>query len=311
MAKRAFAETLGVILVVAALVGASAWLQQLREERYPPGPELEASLDITSGAALKHLSVGYRALAADLYWIRTIQYYGGVKLRLGNGSNNQQPTTNDYELLYPMLDLTTTLDPRFNIAYRFGAVFLAERYPAGAGRPDLAEALLQKGLRERPDKWEYMQDIGFVYYWWRHDYRAAAGWFDKASRVPGAPWWLRSLSANTLTTGGDRRSSRVMWQAIAESAESDWLKHDAERRLVQLSALDQIDALQARVDAFVKGASRPPADWLALVRARALPGVPVDPTGTPYELDGGRVHLSQQSSLFPPPEEPAAAAPIS
>ena len=30
-----------------------------------------------------------------------------------------------------MLDLTTTLDPRFNIAYRFGAIFLAERYPAG------------------------------------------------------------------------------------------------------------------------------------------------------------------------------------
>ena len=36
----------------------------------------------------------------------------------------------DYPLLYPLLDLTTTLDPRFNIAYRFGAVFLAEPYPA-------------------------------------------------------------------------------------------------------------------------------------------------------------------------------------
>ena len=30
-----------------------------------------------------------------------------------------------YPLLYPMLDITTTLDPRFSIAYRFGSIFLA------------------------------------------------------------------------------------------------------------------------------------------------------------------------------------------
>ena len=54
--------------------------------------------------------------------------------------------TPEYDLLYPLLDLTTTLDPLFNIAYRFGAIFLAEAYPAGAGRPDLAVALLEKGI---------------------------------------------------------------------------------------------------------------------------------------------------------------------
>ena len=41
------------------------------------------------------------------------------------------PTSSDYALLYPLLDITTTLDPRFNIAYRFGAIFLAEPYPGG------------------------------------------------------------------------------------------------------------------------------------------------------------------------------------
>ena len=72
-------------------------------------------------------------------------------------------------------------DPQFNTAYRFGAIFLAEPYPGGAGRPDLAIALLQKGLAARPDKWEYMEDIGFVHYWWRHDYEAAAQWFQRAA----------------------------------------------------------------------------------------------------------------------------------
>jgi hypothetical protein len=214
-----------------------------------------------------------------------------------------------YPLLYPLLDITTTLDPRFNIAYRFGAVFLAEAYPKGAGRPDLAIALLQKGLAERPDKWEYMEDIGFVNYWFVHDFRAAALWFQKAADVPGAPVWLRPLAATTLAQGGDRRSSRAMWEAIRDSAEVDWLRQSADRRLAQLQALDAIDALQRAVDAYTSASGATPADWAALVRARVVRGVPLDPAGAPYELTReGRVRMSPRSPLWPPPDEPAAAA---
>jgi hypothetical protein len=184
-------------------------------------------------------------------------------------------------------------------------VFLAERYPNGPGRPDLAIRLLEKGLRERPDKWEYMQDIGFVHYWYRHDFRGAAHWFDKASRVPGAPWWLRSLAATTLIQGGDRQSSRTMWEAIRQSAEVEWLRRDAERRLVQLRALDQIDQLQAAVDRFITQRGTTPEDWTMVVKDNRWPGVPVDPVGVPYEIgSGGRVILSQRSLLWPLPAEP-------
>ena len=180
------------------------------------------------------MTAGYSTLAADLYWIRAVQYYGGIKLQMDKARQTLQPPpagTSDYALLHPLLDLTTTLDPNFNIAYRFGSIFLAEPSPGGAGRPDLAVALLEKGLAARPDKWEYMQDIGFVYYWWVHDYQAASQWFQRASDVPGAPWFLRSLAATTLAEGGDRQSSRTMWQAIKASAEIDWLRSDADRRL--------------------------------------------------------------------------------
>jgi hypothetical protein len=211
----------------------------------------------------------------------------------------------EFTLLYPLLDITTALDPRFNIAYRFGAVFLAEPYPGGPGRPDLAIALLEKGLRERPDKWEYMEDIGFVHYWYVHDFGAAARWFARASEVPGAPWWLRSLAATTLAAGGDRRSSRVMWEAIRQSAEIEWLRQDADRRLAQLRALDEMDQLQGVIDAFVQRTGRLPSGWAELVRARVLRGVPLDPAKTPYETSAeGRVRLSTASKLWPLPEEP-------
>jgi hypothetical protein len=204
-----------------------------------------------------------------------------------------------------MLDITTSLDPRFSIAYRFGSVFLAEPYPGGAGRPDLAVKLLEKGLREQPDKWEYMEDIGFVHYWYRHDFRAAAHWFDRAAQVPGAPWWMKSMAATTLAEGGDRRSSRIMWEAIRESAQNDWLRNNAEHRLLQLRALDEIDALQRAVDAFSERAGAPPRDWNVVARANRSAGVPLDPAGVAYELTpDGRVQLSRASSLWPLPEEP-------
>jgi hypothetical protein len=304
-------QTIAALAVVAVLVAAAAAVGRLREARYPTPAVSEASLYVTSGTTIRRLTAGYTALAADLYWIRAIQYYGDIRLRLGSQlpalpEANPAATTTAYPLLYPLLDLTTTLDPLFNIAYRFGAIFLAEAQPGGAGRPDLAIALLEKGLRHRPDKWEYMQDIGFVHYWWRHDYPAAAAWFGKAGQMPGAPWFLRSLAATTLAEGGDRRSSRTMWQSIRESAEIDWLRGEADRRLLQLDAMDFMSDLQARLDrAAPSSAAGAARDWTNLVRAGVIPGIPVDPTGTPYELDAeGRVSLSSTSALYPLPPEP-------
>jgi hypothetical protein len=305
----------GAAVVVVLLISSAAGVQAYREVRYPPRPVTEDRLYVTSGTALRRLTIGFHSLAADIYWIRAIQYYGGTKLRLTGQPGQPAPAGradahHDYSLLYPMLDLTTTLDPRFNIAYRFGALFLAEPFPGGAGRPDLAIALLEKGLRARPDKWEYMQDAGFVHYWWRHDYAAAADWFSRASDVPGAPWWLKSLAATTLAEGGDRRSSRVMWESLRESAEIEWLKVDAERRLTQLQALDQIDELQAHLKlAAERGFAV--GEWNAIVHAGVLPGIPLDPVRVPYELDAeGRVLLSSRSPLFPLPNEPQRLKPL-
>src|SRR3989338_4715464 len=220
---RSLAGGLGIAALAGALLAAAIQVQALRERTYPPPVDQQDAVYLTSGAAIRWLSGAYSAVMADVYWIRAIQYYGGLKRRLNprpDASASAAPVApgpTPYSQLYPMLDITTTLDPRFNIAYRFGAVFLAEPPPSGPGRPDLAIGLLEKGLRERPDKWEYMEDIGFVHYWYRRDYGAAAASFDRAAGMPGAPWWLQSLAATTLAQGGDRRSSRLMWEALRDS----------------------------------------------------------------------------------------------
>jgi tetratricopeptide (TPR) repeat protein len=296
------------LLAVFGLLASAAGLQYVREQRYPRPTVSQQTLFITSGNALRRMTTGYRALAADLYWIRAIQHYGATRIGL-TAPLARAPLdgASRYELLYPLLDFTTTLDPRFNIAYRFGAIFLSAPMPGGAGRPDLAVALLEKGLRESPRKWEYMHDIGFVYYWDLHDYPKAAEYFNRAADIPGAPWWLRSVAATTLARGGDRGASRLLWRQLYETAPDDRGRQAAALKLLQLDALDQMEQLQERVDAFAKQRGEPPRSWQVLIAAGVQPGVPVDPGGTPYDLsESGRVTLSTSSTLFPLPLEPGA-----
>lgn len=299
------------LLVVFGLLAGAAGLQYARERRYPRPVVSEETLFITSGNALRRMTIGYRALAADLYWIRAVQHYGRTRIRLTTppADGAQRDGTRPYELLYPLLDLTTTLDPRFNIAYRFGAIFLSAPLPGGAGRPDLAVALLEKGLRESPGKWQYLHDIGFVYYWDLHDYPKAAEYFNRGADIPGAPWWLRSVAATTLARGGDRGASRLLWRQLYETAPDDRGRQAAALKLLQLDALDQMEDLQSRIDAFAKRGGQQPRSWQILVAAGVLPGIPVDPGGTPYELsEAGRVTLSMRSTLFPLPLEPGSTA---
>jgi hypothetical protein len=286
------------LVLMTLLAGAVVGLQAMHEQRGGlPAATAEHLLYVRSPEAMRRLALSYDGLLADLYWIRAVQHYGGT--RLSTDPNKQ------YDLLYPLLDLATSLDPRFSIAYYYGSTFLAEAPPGGPGRPDLAIALLEKGLRAQPDKWEFAQWIGFVHYWWRQDYQQAAAWFARAAEFPNAPIWMAPLAATTLAKGGSRESSRLLWREIARTAEDEWFRNDARRHLEQLDAMDQIEQLQRVVDAYRSRQESAPADWAALRRTGYLKGIPIDPAGTPYRLDGGVVGLDRSSRLYPLPGGPA------
>jgi hypothetical protein len=291
-------------VVALTLLGAAIGVQVVRDARFPfAARAAERILYVPSPAVMERLMLSFDALAADVYWIRAIQHYGGDRLSTGNEKK--------YELLHPLLDITTSLDPWFTIAYRFGAIFLAEPRPGGPGRPDLAVALLRKGIAAEPSKWQYPHDVGFVYYR-VGDYGAAALWFRRASEVAGAPEWLGPLAATMLVRGGDRASSRFLWGQILKTADQDWLRATAGRALMQLDALDAMEHIEARIEAYDRRQPPAPLTWERLVGAGVLPGVPLDPTGTPFVLNPwwGTLSVAETSPLFPMPQDlPPAVRP--
>ncbi|MEO7189642.1 MAG: hypothetical protein ABI051_01150 [Vicinamibacterales bacterium] len=286
----AVVATLGSLVVIAA---AAATLQA--RERHAPLPvTTERLLYLRSGRTADRLFLSFDALGADVYWMRAIQHYGGER--------KSSRREGRFELLQPLLDLTTSLDPHFNLAYRFGSIFLSMDPPNGPGRPDQAIALLEKGLESNPTRWQYAHDIGFVHYWYTGRYQEAAAWFERAAAMPRAPQWVRPLAAVALAQGGDRVGARQLLTSLLDANEK-YIRQAAERSLMQLQALDAMDDLSALVEQYQEQAGHYPSGWIDLVRIGRLRGVPADPTGTAFIYDPAShsVTLSPESTLLPLP----------
>ena len=283
----------GIIAVLGG-VAVSATLLYARDQYYPPPPVTERMLYVKSGSVLGRVMLSFDALAADVYWIRTIQHYGrDRKSRL---------QANRFELLEPLLDLTTSLDPNFTTAYRFGAIFLAMAPPDGPGKPEAAIALLENGLKASPDRWQYAHDAGFVHYWHTGNFEKAADWFERAARMPNAPKWIGPVAAMTRAQGGNRAAARQMLQELLQSDEA-YIRQAAERSLLQLQALDGIEQLQAAVDEYHRQLGRYPAGWVDMMGAGLIRSTPADPAGTPFAYDRTThlVALGKNSPLNPLP----------
>ena len=279
------------MLPMALLLALVPFVQQQVDARHVSGARDEA-LYLWSGDQIRRLAPGYSSVLADLYWLRTVQYYGR-QAAFEKGR--------EYPLLGPLLDITVTLDPRMEIAYRYGAIFLSETPPGGAGRPQDGTALLERGVAAQPENWHLRQDLGFYHFLFLHDSRKAAEVLDQASELPDAPFWLRSLAADVLLKGGDRTTSRRIWEKLYSQSEGS-IRDNSRLQLAILDALDESDRLSEVVARFASRMGHPPQSLMDLVSAGFLRAPPVDSTGVPFEYDPttGRVSISRRSGLWRP-----------
>jgi tetratricopeptide (TPR) repeat protein len=276
--------------ILAALFAAVTVIQGRIDDRFGEYRATEEILYVDNGEALKKALLGFESIASDLYWLRTVQYFGGQRL---------ESTEKRFELLQPLLDITTTLDPHLSIAYTYGATFLAEEWPRGAGEPLKALELIDKGIRNNPDQWRLYLDKGFIYFWYLEDYAKAADIFLAGSKLPDAPYWMVATAGRTLTQGGDRETARHLWKVFYDTAENDQMRYNALVHLQQLDAMDQTDLLTKVALQFKQERGHFPGGWQEMIAAGYMRGVPADPVGVPYELNpkAERVEVSRRSSL--------------
>jgi hypothetical protein len=280
-------------LLLVLLAPAIPWSQAQVERHAGRYRAQEEVLYLWSGRQVKRLFPGFEGVGADIYWLRTVQYFGGERLFASEKR---------FELLRPLIEITTALDPRLEIAYRYGAVFLSEGPPVGAGQPKEGIEVLAEGARRLPHSWRLRQDLGFFHYLFLHDAEGAAAILNQAADLPGAPFWLRTLAADLLLKGGNRADARRMWQQMFDQAEEGIIKENARLRLRALDSQDVADRLTALVAEAERRTGRRPARLEELSADGLWRGPLEDASGVPFGYDAatGKVSISRGSPLWRP-----------
>ncbi len=209
---------IAVLLAFGLLVGAVIPLH--RQALARAGVSLEERIWLLPPpAALRVASLGFHGMAADLVWLLTIQYFGG-----------HVSTDLQFPELRRMLETVVALDPHFVEVYSLGALFL--NYFAKDVRG--AVQLLEAGARANPTRWELPHDLARTYYLDLRDNRQALHWFEVTDRLPGRPHYVPRFIARLYAATGERETALELWQAMRDSATSEWVREMATQEIAKL-----------------------------------------------------------------------------
>jgi tetratricopeptide (TPR) repeat protein len=265
------------LLSFVAVIVSSQWLDA---HRAAVDPQMEEERLYLTGKTLKRMSLGFNGLVADWYWMRSLQYVGQKIINHPGEFQLDDLSPLNLRLLYPLLDTATTLDPKFAVAYQYGAVVLP------AISEDDAIRLIKKGMAENPENWRLYQHLGYIY-WKRGDYKLAGEAYGEGARIAGAPRWMQEMSGRMAAEGGSHAMAREIYQRLYEETNDTSMKELMARRLMQVDSFEERDAIRDTLIGFRDRRNRCPTSWTE------------DPADTPYVLsnDGCEVNLDLKSKV--------------
>ena len=274
------------------------WTDRLRP---PVDPNvIDESLYVNDKTA-RRMSLGFNGLAADWYWMRSLQYVGKKMFNYQGDIRLDDMSNLNLKLLAPLLETATTLDPEFIEPYEYAAVILPAIDVQHAIR------LTQKGIDANPDAWRLYHHLGYIY-WRQGEYEEASEIYGRGAQIPGAPAWMEAMRAKILSEGGSRSTAREVYMRMYEQSNEEQVKEMARKHLMRLDSLDQRDALRKLFAAHKARTGKCPESWRELepvFRTLRIPvdqsGAPLDPSNAPYVLQAGacEVELDWKQTKVP------------
>jgi len=187
-----------------------------------------------SGRALRPASLGHAETAADLAWLRAVQYYG-----------EHRRTDLRFLQLDHVFDVLTSLSPTFEGPYVFGAFALAQEGRDFAA----AQRLMLKGIEANPRSARLAFELGFLHFVrpGGRDLEQAAQWFERAARLPGGPPQAGRFAAFARQHAGDLAIALLLWDDVRRTSTNPLLRDMAEREIGRLQKAIRTGRRQAAV----------------------------------------------------------------
>lgn len=219
-------KTRGLIISVVIILAIAQVFIQKRLEAYR-SVEKESLLYLPSGKYLQPLTLGYNQMVADLLWIKTVAYFGGHYM-----------TDKEYPWLFHILNLIIDLDPRFDFPYYFGGIVLSLE----ASQAENANKILERGIEAYPINWQYPFYIGFNLYYHLGDPLKAAPYIERASILPGAPQFTKTLSGTLYEKSGKHNTALDFFREVYKNTSDEIVRKKVADRIEKILSKKMEDA---------------------------------------------------------------------
>ena len=242
---------------------------------------------VPRASTLRWISLGHPTLAANLLWLRAVQYIG-----------ESRSSERGWDKLYPLVDTLTDLDPRHGYAYQVAGTLLGafDRVPE-------SNAILEKGARTLPDRYVLPLLRAYNAVLEEDDMETAGRFAELAARAKGAPDHVRHY-ALAFYVKGQRADAAVAFlqQSLAETRDPETRKtveRQLQQAILERNAAHVEEAIRTWQGRFLGG----PLSLGQLVEEGLLDAIPPDPFGGELHLDDdGRVRSTVNPYRFARPE---------
>lgn len=219
--KKIFQKT-GLVAIATLIVVGILWVTVAELQVRAPVAKVDKKY-LKPPAALKEFTFGYNDFLASILWIRLLQNFDYCESGKYSEADYVPPVAEAPDKItgiikraikpskcnkgwvYSMLDVISEVQPKFELVYDTGAMFLSVVVDDREG----ARLIFEKGLLLYPNDWQLSYHAGYHYLWEVQEPKRAAELFHQSVQS-GAPQWAASLSAALYTQAGQARLAKTI-----------------------------------------------------------------------------------------------------
>lgn len=252
-----------VFLLFVSLTGITQYLYDSGRDYFKTK---DVFLALPKGETVKVASFGYSEVVADLIYLWAIQFYSDYSIK----------NSDDY--IEDVFNLITDISPKYKDPYITGSVIMVLE----KGKIKMAIRLLQKASRNFKDEWIFDFDSGYYASHYLKDYKAAEKYFFKASKVKGAPKFVKRMLYHQIYMENDLIKAWELWLSVLESAQTPIEKDSANKHLYQIKYEIDKQNLEKAVRKYKKTFGFFPKKLEILIREGFIKKIPLDFKGNAY-----------------------------
>ncbi len=226
---------------------------------------------------MRYASADHKEMVGALLIMKVIMYFGGI---IQNQQSNVITQPPDYQRMSGILHGAVKLDPYNMDAYYFSQAFLtwdAKQY-------DIANKLLEYGMKYRTWDWMLPFFVGFNSAYFQKDYQKAADYFKRAGELSGSELY-RSLAGRYMQQTGQTELAIMYLSALEKGETNQSIKRNYH---IRLQAFKEVRRIEVARDRYLALRGSIPVSVVSLVDSGILTPAPVDPYGGSFyfEPDG-------------------------